>query len=163
MYPDPNLHLNYETDDTVYFFTGAFYPFDNFSAHSLVIWGRTFPTLEHAFQWKKFSVSHPEIAESIFQATSPDAVKKISDAHKPDVLPSWDGERVEVMEFLLRIKIEQHEDVQEMLKKTGSKMIVENSPVDSFWGCGPNKDGKNVVGNLWIKIRNELIKKGELS
>lgn len=76
MYPDSSENLNKETKNAVYFFTPAFYPLDNFSAHTVRIWGITFPTAEHAFQWKKFSVSHSKIAKSILAASSPDAVKK---------------------------------------------------------------------------------------
>lgn len=60
------------------------------------------------------------------------------------------------MEEILRAKLEQHEDVKDTLKRTGKRRIVENSPVDIFWGIGPNKDGKSMVGNIWIKIRDEL-------
>lgn len=38
MYPSPTLNLNRETEDTVYFFTSAFYPLDNYSAHQISIW-----------------------------------------------------------------------------------------------------------------------------
>lgn len=55
MYPKSNKDLNKETDSAVYFFTPAFHPLDNFSAHVINIWGKEFPTAEHAFQWKKFS------------------------------------------------------------------------------------------------------------
>ena len=37
-------------------------------------------------------------------------------------------------------------------------MIVEDSPKDSFWGWGPNRDGENQLGKLWMKLREELKK-----
>ncbi len=60
------------------------------------------------------------------------------------------------MEEILHAKAEQHEDVCEILKKTGVRTIVENSPIDDFWGCGSDGKGKNIVGSLWMKIRDEL-------
>ncbi len=153
MYPISSNNLNYETDTEVYFFTTAFHPLDNFSAHEIRIWDTTFPTVEHAFQWKKFSASHPKIAEEILVASSPDAVKKISDTNKHLQPSTWKEEKVSAMEQILNAKADQHEDVKEVLKKTGTRTIIENSPVDNFWGIGPEGEGKNMVGKIWMSIR----------
>ena len=61
---------------------------------------------------------------------------------------------VNVMEEIFRAKAEQHEDVRERLKKTDKRQIIENSPVDSFWGVGSKGDGQNMVGKIWMKIRD---------
>jgi predicted NAD-dependent protein-ADP-ribosyltransferase YbiA (DUF1768 family) len=34
-------------------------------------------------------------------------------------------------------------------------MLVEDSPKDDFWGWGPNKDGCNQLGKVWMKLRGE--------
>ena len=156
MYPISSEGLNKETEKAVYFFTTAFYPLDNFSAHTIHIWDQNFPTAEHAFQWKKFSVVRPDIAQKILEADSPHAVKEISDANKTGQPISWRDEKVATMEEILRAKAEQHEDVREILKKTGNREIIENSPVDSFWGIGPNNDGQNMVGKIWVKVRDSV-------
>ena len=156
MYPASSNGLNKETENTVYFFTTAFHPLDNFSAHSIRLWGKDFPTAEHAFQWKKFSTNHPDIAAAILSAKSPHLVKEISNANKDKQPETWHKDKVGVMEEILRAKTEQHEDVQETLRKTGSRKIIENSPVDSFWGIGAEGNGKNVVGEIWMKIRDPL-------
>lgn len=154
MYPLSSEGLNIETEKAIYFFTTAFYPLDNFSAHTIYIWDRNFPTVEHAFQWKKFSIVQPEISQRILESNSPHSVKRISDANKTKQPISWQNERVEVMQEILRAKAAQHEDVREALRKTGKREIVENSPVDNFWGIGPNKDGQNMTGKIWMKIRD---------
>ena len=59
------------------------------------------------------------------------------------------------MEQILRAKAEQHEEVREVLRKTGNRTIIENSPVDSFWGVGSDGKGENMVGKIWMKIRND--------
>jgi hypothetical protein len=56
-----------------------------------------------------------------------------------------------------RMKAEHHEDVREILRKTGKRKIIENSPVDDFWGIGPEGVGKNIVGEIWMKIRDDLL------
>jgi N-glycosidase YbiA len=154
MYPPSDEGLNRETDSAVYYFTPAYYPLDSFSAHTVHIWGKTFPTAEHAFQWKKFSVVRPAIAEQVLRAKSPHAVKEISDAHKTDAPTNWNEVKVTFMEEIYRAKYEQHIDVQEVLKKTGNKQIIDNSPVDNFWGTGPHGNGENMLGKIWMKIRD---------
>lgn len=156
MYPASSDGLNIETDDTVYFFTTAFHPLDNFSAHAIRIWDKNFPTAEHAFQWRKFSTNHPDIADMILSAKSPHAVKEISNANKDNQPATWQEDKISVMEEILRAKTEQHEDVREVLRKTGRRKIIENSPVDSFWGIGSEGSGKNVVGEIWMTIRDSL-------
>src|ERR1043166_7237947 len=94
MYPELSEGLNKETDAAVYFYTPAFYPLDNFSAHAVTIWGKRFMTSEHAFQWKKFSETAPDIADKIFQAGSPDAVKRISIAEASKRSPNWEEQKL---------------------------------------------------------------------
>jgi len=71
MYLTSSESLNKETNDKVYFFTPAFHPLDNFSAHAIYLWGLDFPTAEHAFQWKKFSKIRPDVAKKILTSKVP--------------------------------------------------------------------------------------------
>jgi N-glycosidase YbiA len=57
---------------------------------------------------------------------------------------------------ILRAKARQHEYVRRKLLETGDRYLCENSWRDSFWGWGQNRDGKNMLGNLWMQIRKEL-------
>jgi ribA/ribD-fused uncharacterized protein len=154
MYPTSSEGLNKETSESVYFFTVPFEPLNNWSSHKVNIWNKSFPTSEHAFQWKKFHEVEPAIADKILNAESPYLVSKISDANKEKKPNNWAEIKLVVMEEILRTKLEQHEDVKDALKRTGDRRIVENSPVDSFWGSGPNNDGKSMLGNIWMKIRD---------
>jgi len=145
--------LNKETHDTVNFYTPTFHSLDNFSAHIIRLWGKDFPTAEHAYQWRKFSITEPDIAMRILSAASPYAVKEISDAHKEKQPATWSKEKTLVMEEILRAKFQQHPDVRVCLERTGRKRIVENSPTDSFWGVGPEGSGRNMLGTIWMSIR----------
>ncbi len=156
MYPASSEGLNRETGEAVYFFTTAFAPLDNFSAHAVQVWGIAFPTAEHAYCWKKYAAAYPEIAEEILAAPSPHAVKEIGDRNRDKLPTSWREERVKVMEEVLRVKAALHEDVRDALRRTGTRAIVENSPVDTFWGAGPDGKGENMVGKIWMKIREGL-------
>ena len=148
--------LNQVTDDKVYFYTPRYYVLDNFSAYTVEIWGKKFSTAEHAFQWKKFSIFHPLIAEEIFNSESPSAVKEISDSHKDKVYDGWKDEKARFMEEILIAKAHQHEKVRRMLLESGSREIIENSPTDNYWGIGPDGTGQNMLGKLWGKVRNSF-------
>lgn len=157
MYPPSSKGLNRETKQEVFFFTPAFHPLDNFSAHAIEIWRKIFPTAEHAYHWKKFERS-PEISKHIFAARSPEAAKRIADKHLDKIAEAWHDEKINVMKEILRAKAKQHEDVQDALRRSGGRKIIENSPVDAFWGAGPDNKGKNMVGKIWMEIRIEYKK-----
>lgn len=150
--------LNVINDKEIRFFTPRFYLFDSFSAYSIEIWGKVFPTAEHAYQWKKYSDIHPEIASQILGANNPSLVKKISDSHKKEVPLDWNERKVDVMTEILRAKVAQHEHAQKRLLESGERMIVENSPTDSFWGAGEDGNGQNMLGKIWMQLREELKK-----
>lgn len=61
------------------------------------------------------------------------------------------------MEEILRAKLAQHPRIQEKLLETKNKQIIENSPYDDFWGIGPENNGQNHLGKVWMKLRDELI------
>ncbi|PIQ68342.1 MAG: hypothetical protein COV91_04665 [Candidatus Taylorbacteria bacterium CG11_big_fil_rev_8_21_14_0_20_46_11] len=159
MLPLSSEGLNKETAEAVFFYTPAFDALNNFSAHTVDIWGKHFPTAEHAFQWKKFSDIAPDIAEKILHAGCPEDAQRIAHQNKASQPSDWQEIKVGVMEEILRAKLAEHETVRETLIRSGNRTIVENSPTDSFWGCGPNGDGKNMMGVLWMKIRKDNLEK----
>ncbi|MFA6271500.1 MAG: NADAR family protein [Patescibacteria group bacterium] len=152
MYPNSSAELNKETETQVFFFTTAFYPLDNYSAHTINIWHKTFPTAEHAYQWKKFE-SEEEIAERIYHAQSPEIAKQIADENKNMIEKRWYDIKRRVMKEILIAKMLQHNDVREALQRSSGRELIENSPVDSYWGCGKDGNGRNEVGKIWMEIR----------
>lgn len=60
------------------------------------------------------------------------------------------------MEEILIAKVNQHPYVAKKLLQTKDYLIVEDSPYDSYWGCGKERNGKNQLGRLWMKIREQL-------
>jgi hypothetical protein len=60
------------------------------------------------------------------------------------------------MKDILRAKVEQHPYVKKKLFESGNRELVEDSWRDSYWGWGPNKDGENHLGKLWMEVRNEF-------
>ena len=75
--------------------------------------------------------------------------------------PDWYDVRVSIMEGVLRLKVDQHlSRITDVLALTGDFPIVEKSRRDVFWGAKPITDteieGENVLGLLWMLIREEL-------
>lgn len=60
------------------------------------------------------------------------------------------------MTEIVRGKVTQNVDVRTCLLATGSKKIVENSPWDSFWGCGADGNGENQMGKILMQLRGEF-------
>lgn len=60
------------------------------------------------------------------------------------------------MEEIVRCKLNQHPYIKEILKSSGTKMIVEMNDDDEFWGWGKNHNGANELGKIWMKLREEI-------
>lgn len=69
---------------------------------------------------------------------------------------NWEIIKSRVMESIIKDKIYQHPDIKKTLLSTGQCVIREASPTDFYWGIGKDNTGKNVLGNIWMKLRDEL-------
>ena len=54
-------------------------------------------------------------------------------------------------------KFSSHLDIQQVLIDTLNTEIVEDSPVDYFWGCGIDRSGQNQLGQILMQVRSQLI------
>jgi N-glycosidase YbiA len=139
----------------IHFYTPAFYVFNNFSAHSVEFRGKLYPTCEHAYQAAK--CTDPVGQEAIRNARSPLQAKALAkEIHKDAKDSDWERKKVAVVEEILRAKLAQHPEAREALKESGDEDIVEDSPTDYFWGEGADGSGQNVLGKLWMKLRDEM-------
>ena len=136
------------------FYTPEFYVFNNFSAHAVEFRGKFYPTSEHAYQAAK--CMDPQGQEAIRNARSPLQAKVLAnETYKAAKDPDWGSKKVAVLEEILRAKLGQHPEAQEALRKSGCEDIVEDSPTDYFWGEGSDGSGQNMLGKLWMKLRDE--------
>jgi ribA/ribD-fused uncharacterized protein len=152
-----------DTPERVCFYEQDFYVLSNFSAFNVGVFGRDFQTAEHAYHWKKFNESDSVIANHVRHARSAHLAFKIAEQHKAQRRKDWDEVKVEVMLRILRAKVAQHDYVERKLLATGDRELVENSWRDDFWGWGPNGDGQNMLGKLWMQVRAELRSNTEVS
>lgn len=61
------------------------------------------------------------------------------------------------MKEILWAKLKQHEYVERKLRESVGLVLVEDSHRDDYWGRGPNWDGENWLGRIWMEIRSELL------
>ena len=151
-----------DTSTRVCFYEQDFYVLSNFSSFNLQWKGHTFPTSEHAYHWEKFEGvddawnAQGSIARQVLGAPSAHEAFKLANEVKGLRRPDWDDVKLDIMRGILRAKTEQHEYVRRKLLATGDRELVENSWRDDYWGWGPNQDGQNMLGKLWMEIRAEL-------
>lgn len=166
-----------DNDKQVFFYENEFYVLSNFSSFQVRMWDSiTFPTVEHAYQWKKFdwspslipqgprlatnlnSSSLEKLRSEILRAPSAHEAFRIAQSKRHYRNPYWDSLKEGIMLDLCVTKFFQHEYVQVKLFETGDRELIEDSWRDDVWGWGPNKDGQNLLGKVWMKIRNEFRK-----
>jgi ribA/ribD-fused uncharacterized protein len=133
-----------------------FYTFSNFSSFQVEWRGQLWPTSEHAYQAAHFFDTEPEFAERIRTMRSAHQAFVFAKSNMLKVLKNWDEVKIDIMEDICRHKLQQHEYVREKLLATNDVLIVEDSPVDSFWGWGADRQGRNELGHVWMRLRQEL-------
>jgi hypothetical protein len=143
-----------DTDRRVRFYEHDFYVLSNFSAFQVWWRGCTWPTSEHAYHSAKFD--NEATRDAILMAPSAHEAFKLAEKSARERRATWLDERVGVMREILFAKAKQHEYVRRKLLATGDRELVEDSWRDDFWGWGPNRDGQNMLGKLWMEVRSEL-------
>lgn len=147
--------LSEKVDEVIGFYPREFYPLDNFSSFKVEWNGYMYSTLEEAFQTARFIGSDEELVQKIKNSHSAHEAQKIAYQNLDKQRKDWEKVELEIMEELLRLKVEQNPYVLRKLLETKDYYIVEDSPKDAYWGWGENRDGLNNLGRLWMKIRNE--------
>jgi len=150
----PDLH-KLDTDTQVFFYEQDFYVLSNFSSFQVEWNGWVFPTSEHAYHWSRFPVG-TDARQQVRLAKSAHDAFRFAQANKAMQVNDWDNIKVMVMRAILRAKADQHEYVRRKLLATGDRELIEDSWRDDFWGWGENRDGKNMLGKLWMEVRAEL-------
>lgn len=138
------------------FYEREFYCFSNFSAFAVKWRGKIWPTSEHAYQAAHFMENNPAIAEEIQKSLSAHEAKKVAEKNQNKVPDDWGSRKISIMEDICSAKLHQHKYIQKKLLQTEDKEIIEDSPKDDFWGWGPNRDGRNELGKIWMRLREKF-------
>ncbi len=154
-----DIWMSKKIEEVIGFYPREFYPLDNFSSFKVEWDGYLYSSLEEAFQAASFMNSDEAIVNLIKNSHSAHEAQKIAYSNLDKQRKDWKTKKLEVMEQLLRLKIEQNPYVLKKLLETKDYYIVEDSPKDSFWGWGKYRDGENNLGKLWMKLRDEYKQK----
>lgn len=159
----PNVPVH---EPTIYFYNKgeSYYELTNFyenyrkdGLHHVIYNGQAWKTSEHAFQAEKFNWNSPQaqnVQQQIMQAPTASAAFKIAQANKHLSRSDWQQNKDEIMLNILRCKFnDQH--LSNVLYKTGTRYLVEASPIDSYWGYGSDEKGLNRLGILLMQVRKE--------
>jgi N-glycosidase YbiA len=74
----------------------------------------------------------------------------------PPLRADWEAVKDDVMRKAVLRKFERHAALRAVLLDTGDEEIIENSPIDPYWGCGADGLGLNMLGKILMETRTAL-------
>ncbi|WP_369916225.1 NADAR family protein [Plantactinospora sp. KBS50] len=99
--------------------------------------GRTFATAEHYMMWAKATLfGDTTTADQILTAPHPHKAKTLGRQVRRFGQPSWETHRYAIVVDANLAEFSQHPDLRAYLLGTGTRILVEASPVDRIWGIG---------------------------
>jgi len=102
-----------------------------------IVGGVRYATAEHYMMVGKARLFGDEAtAARMLTARSPGAVKALGRQVQGFDQTMWDAHRFDLVVAGNVAKFGQHTDLREYLSRTGSRILVEASPVDRVWGIG---------------------------
>ncbi|MFV0473066.1 MAG: NADAR family protein [Pikeienuella sp.] len=142
--------------DTVFFYaqTDEFSEFSNFAPYGVALDDLWWSTAEHYFQAQKFESA--EYRERIRRARRPKDAKSLGMTRALPLRPDWEQVKDDIMLRVVTTKFRTHDGPKRLLLSTGDRMIVENAPMDAYWGCGPDGAGLNRLGRILMRVRTRL-------
>jgi len=128
--------------------------FSNFSPHPITVEGKKWPTSEHYFQAQKFKGA-PDV-EQIRRTRRPmEAARMGRDRSRP-LRKDWESVKDDVMYRAVKAKFTQHEALRTLLLDTKDAELVEHTTNDAYWADGGDGTGKNMLGKILMRVRDEL-------
>ena len=134
-----------------------------------VINDERYATAEHFMMAEKAALFEDADARArILQASSPGAVKALGRGIRNFDESVWVANRFQIVVRANVAKFDQHPELGEFLRQTGSRVLVEASPVDRIWGIGlaqgderasdPNRwNGLNLLGFALMQVRDRAL------
>ncbi len=142
--------------DAINFYStsGEYGCFSNFSRHAVFLKGKRWRTSEHYFQAQKFEGTEHE--EAVRMCNKPSEAANMGRSRKLPLRRDWESVKDEIMLEAVRAKFTQHEDLKQILLGTGEALLVEHTANDSYWGDAGDGSGKNMLGQILMRVRAEL-------
>lgn len=125
---------------------------NNFKKAKMFIYGRWWNNVEAPYQAQKTVIVTEQ--DTIWEATTPRQARDLG--QKVTMRLGWDQMKSQVMYECCLAKFLQHHDLRKQLMETNPEELVEDSPIDYYWGCGADGSGQNMLGKTLMKIRSDL-------
>lgn len=132
----------------------------------------TFETAEHFMMYHKAVLfGDSEIASRILEVRSPGEAKALGRKVRGFDKDAWIKIRWDIVVAGNYAKFSQNEPLREYIVATGSRVLVEASPVDQIWGIGMDRvsaidlhpkewRGENILGFALMEARSRLLQSG---
>ena len=128
--------------------------FSNFSLNTVQIENiGIFPTSEAAFQAYK-NIENKEYVNKQLESKTPTIAKKLGKFVNEN--NDFGNNKDHIMENIIRLKFNQNEYIRRNLLNTGLRTIINNDVNDFYWGVGKDGKGKNMLGKILMKIRDQM-------
>ena len=151
---DPTMEIRFFKPEGPYGFLSNYFPY------RFTLECRQWESVEHFYQAAKFD-HLPELAERIRELPCPDAAKSFARDRARLWRPDWESVRNLVMWKALQAKFGQSAFLTRELLLTGDARLCEASPFDPYWGLGPDGTGRNRLGRLLMRLRQQRSQEGE--
>jgi N-glycosidase YbiA len=127
----------------------------NFYGAPVFMYGKLYPTVEHAYQASK--TENKLEREKIRQCQTAAQAKRMG--RSVTMRKDFDELKLMFMNTLVFRKFERHASLRKLLLDTGDAELVEgNEWNDTFWGVC-NGRGENHLGKILMRVREELKRK----
>lgn len=118
-----------------------------------------FSSSESLYQACRFPDNH-DLQLSLASDPSPVSARILAEKEAARGRPDWEEIKISVMLWVLRVKrVQNPVRMLAIFSDIGDRPIVRLSKRDAFWGAfltqSGHVDGENLLGRLWMKIREE--------
>ncbi|GAA4350757.1 NADAR domain-containing protein [Hymenobacter saemangeumensis] len=130
--------------------------------------GLSYPSTEHYMMAEKARLFGDEATRAaILRARHPDQAKRLGREVAGFDEATWNAARQQIVVRGNQLKFGQHPALAAILRQTGSRVLVEASPVDAIWGIGLAQGhphaaeparwpGLNLLGFALMEVRDQL-------
>ena len=145
--------------------------FSNFYMCELSVFGKTFQSAEHAYQWKKaIHADMKPLAEKIRQAPHAGKGKRYSKEIPDEITEEWESKNIDIMHEIISAKASQVSEFKTVLIESDGYYLAEVT-YDKLWanGLSPTSTeridpkyfpGLNNLGIILMEVRDTLVKQG---
>lgn len=142
-------------EDALFFSrTDANQPLSSFARQGFELDGQHWPSVEHYFQANKYAEG--DWQDAIRTSPHPKQAQKMGRRRFKGLRKDWRQVRRVIMTRAVYTRCRTHEEAANALLETGERILVNNNPYDYFWGCGRDRRGGNVYGQVLMDVREKL-------